>query len=207
MRVCGRASRHNRKRRHSPSAATGSWLSAQTRTCVGLAGPRTVVTDLEGLRVVPGFNDAHWHLPSRRSARLDDAGSVEVIQQRLRRLLAHAASRAAGSSGVAGCRPTSRTARPTGVTSTRSFPIARSSFATGTDTRRSPIRLRSSWPESHARRRIHRMGGSSTVPTASRPGCSRKRLHRWSRSCYRACRSTTPMSCCCRSWPPPRRWG
>jgi hypothetical protein len=49
----------------------------------GLAGPRTVVTDLEGLRVVPGFNDAHWHLPSRRSARLDGAGSVEAIQRRL----------------------------------------------------------------------------------------------------------------------------
>jgi hypothetical protein len=48
-----------------------------------LAGPRSVVTDLKGLRVVPGFNDAHWHLPSRRSARLDGAGSVEVIQQRL----------------------------------------------------------------------------------------------------------------------------
>ncbi len=48
-----------------------------------LAGPRTVVTDLKGLRVVPGFNDAHWHLPSRRNARLDDAGSVEVIQRRL----------------------------------------------------------------------------------------------------------------------------
>jgi len=48
-----------------------------------LAGPRTVVTDLQGLRVVPGFDDAHWHLPSRRTARLDGAGSVEVIQQRL----------------------------------------------------------------------------------------------------------------------------
>jgi predicted amidohydrolase YtcJ len=48
-----------------------------------LAGPRTVVTDLEARRVVPGFNDAHWHLPSRRSARLDGAGSVEVIQRRL----------------------------------------------------------------------------------------------------------------------------
>ena len=35
------------------------------------------------LRVVPGFNDAHWHLPSRRSARLDGAGSVDVIQRRL----------------------------------------------------------------------------------------------------------------------------
>jgi len=48
-----------------------------------LAGPRTVVTDLEARRVVPGFNDAHWHLPSRRSARLDGAGSVEAIQRRL----------------------------------------------------------------------------------------------------------------------------
>ncbi len=49
----------------------------------GLVGPHTVVIDLRGLRVVPGFNDAHWHLPSRRSARLDNAGSVEVIQRRL----------------------------------------------------------------------------------------------------------------------------
>ncbi len=48
-----------------------------------LAGPGTAVTDLGGRRVVPGFNDAHWHLPSRRSARLDAAGSVEVIQRRL----------------------------------------------------------------------------------------------------------------------------
>jgi hypothetical protein len=49
----------------------------------GLAGAGTIVTDLGGRRVVPGFNDAHWHLPARRSARLDGAGSVEVIQQRL----------------------------------------------------------------------------------------------------------------------------
>ncbi len=48
-----------------------------------LAGPKSVVTDLGGRRVAPGFNDAHWHLPSRRSARLDAAGSVAVIQQRL----------------------------------------------------------------------------------------------------------------------------
>jgi hypothetical protein len=33
--------------------------------------------------VVPGFNDAHWHLPARKDARLDNAGSVAVIQQRL----------------------------------------------------------------------------------------------------------------------------
>lgn len=48
-----------------------------------LATPVTTVTDLGGRRVVPGFNDAHWHLPARRSARLDNAGSVAVIQQRL----------------------------------------------------------------------------------------------------------------------------
>lgn len=48
-----------------------------------LAGPDTDVVDLGGRRVVPGFNDTHWHLPARRSARLDNAGSVAVIQQRL----------------------------------------------------------------------------------------------------------------------------
>lgn len=54
-----------------------------------LAGKTTVVTDLGGRRVVPGFNDAHWHLPARRSARLDNCGSVEEVQ---RRLLAYAKS-------------------------------------------------------------------------------------------------------------------
>ncbi len=49
----------------------------------GLAGPDTQVVDLGGRRVVPGFNDAHWHLPARKDARLDNAGSVAVIQQRL----------------------------------------------------------------------------------------------------------------------------
>ena len=47
------------------------------------AGPGAIVVDLQGRRVVPGFNDAHWHLPARRSARLDNAGSVEEIQRRL----------------------------------------------------------------------------------------------------------------------------
>jgi hypothetical protein len=45
-----------------------------------LAGSSTAIIDLHGRRVVPGFNDAHWHLPARRSARLDGAGSVAVIQ-------------------------------------------------------------------------------------------------------------------------------
>lgn len=48
------------------------------------AGPRTRVIDAEGRRVVPGFNDAHWHLPSRRTADLAEAGSVAEIQARLR---------------------------------------------------------------------------------------------------------------------------
>ena len=48
-----------------------------------LAGPVTVSVNLGGRRVVPGFNDAHWHLPARRTARLDGAGSVAVIQGRL----------------------------------------------------------------------------------------------------------------------------
>jgi predicted amidohydrolase YtcJ len=53
------------------------------RTVRALTGPSTVIVDLGGRRVVPGFIDTHWHLPARRSARLDNAGSVEVIQQRL----------------------------------------------------------------------------------------------------------------------------
>lgn len=59
-----------------------------------LAGPGTAVTDLGGRRVVPGFNDAHWHLPARRDVRLDNAGTVEVIQ---RRLLEYSAGLPAGS--------------------------------------------------------------------------------------------------------------
>ena len=49
-----------------------------------MAGAGTDVIDLGGRRVVPGFNDAHWHLPSRRSADLAGAGSVDEIQARLR---------------------------------------------------------------------------------------------------------------------------
>ncbi len=47
------------------------------------SGPATRIVDLRGHRVVPGFNDAHWHLPTRRAAELAGAGSVEAIQQRL----------------------------------------------------------------------------------------------------------------------------
>ena len=67
-------------------AIRGDWFVAVGKSSEvrALAGPDTIVTDLEGHRVVPGFNDAHWHLPARRDARLDNAESVEVIQQRLR---------------------------------------------------------------------------------------------------------------------------
>jgi predicted amidohydrolase YtcJ len=51
------------------------------------AGPATSVVDLHGNRVVPGFNDAHWHFAALRDADLVDSGSVEELQ---RRLAAHA---------------------------------------------------------------------------------------------------------------------
>lgn len=50
---------------------------------MAMAAPATRVEDLRGRRVVPGFNDAHWHLPTRRSAELAGAGSVQEIQRRL----------------------------------------------------------------------------------------------------------------------------
>lgn len=55
------------------------------RAIRALAGPRTGVVDLEGRRVVPGFNDAHWHFPSRPSVSLEGAGGVEAILERLTR--------------------------------------------------------------------------------------------------------------------------
>jgi len=48
----------------------------------------TRVVDLGGARVVPGFNDAHWHLPTRRTADLVEAGTVAEIQRRLREFAA-----------------------------------------------------------------------------------------------------------------------
>jgi predicted amidohydrolase YtcJ len=71
-------------------AATAFALKGDRFVAVGsddavrkLARAETVIVDLGGHRVVPGFIDSHWHLPSRRSARLDASGSVAVIQQRL----------------------------------------------------------------------------------------------------------------------------
>lgn len=48
-----------------------------------LAGASTRVVDLGGRRVVPGFIDAHWHLPTQSRADLVGAGSVREIVRRL----------------------------------------------------------------------------------------------------------------------------
>lgn len=66
-------------------AVSGDRIAAVgTDEAVGaLAGAGTEVIDLEGRRVVPGFNDAHWHLPTRRTADLVDAGTVQEVQRRL----------------------------------------------------------------------------------------------------------------------------
>lgn len=50
-----------------------------------LAGPSTRVVDLGGQRVVPGFIDAHWHLPTASRADLVGAGNVQEIVKRLQR--------------------------------------------------------------------------------------------------------------------------
>ena len=52
--------------------------NADVRT---LAGRSTVIVDLGGRRVVPGFNDAHWHFPTRRSADLADAAMDEIDER------------------------------------------------------------------------------------------------------------------------------
>ena len=56
-------------------------------------GPATRMVDLQGRRVVPGFSDAHWHLPTTDQADLTDAKSPAEI---VRRLKAWAAKRPAG---------------------------------------------------------------------------------------------------------------
>jgi predicted amidohydrolase YtcJ len=55
-------------------------------------GPRTVVADLKGRFVSPGFNDAHLHFLVLETVDLADAGTVAEIQRRIRE---YAASRAA----------------------------------------------------------------------------------------------------------------
>lgn len=53
-----------------------------------LAGAGTVVEDLGGRRLIPGFHDAHWHLPTRRSADLVGARDPAEIVARLQEFAA-----------------------------------------------------------------------------------------------------------------------
>ncbi len=66
-------------------AVTGDRITAigTTAEIAATAGAGTRRVDLAGRRVVPGFNDAHWHLVSRQTADLGGAGSVGEIQRRL----------------------------------------------------------------------------------------------------------------------------
>lgn len=52
------------------------------------AGPSTRVESLGRRRVVPGFHDAHMHLPTRRNADLAGAGDPSGIVERLREFAA-----------------------------------------------------------------------------------------------------------------------
>ena len=54
-----------------------------TDAVVAGASDTTRRIDLGGGRVVPGFNDAHWHLPARRTAELLGSGSEQDIVARL----------------------------------------------------------------------------------------------------------------------------
>lgn len=51
---------------------------------LALAGAGTATEDLQGRRVIPGLHDAHWHLPTRRTADLAGAADVEDVVNRLR---------------------------------------------------------------------------------------------------------------------------
>jgi len=71
-------------------AATALAIRHDTILAVGtdeairaLAGPTTHLEDLGGRRMVPGFHDAHWHLPTRRTADLTGAPSVDSLVARL----------------------------------------------------------------------------------------------------------------------------
>ena len=52
-------------------------------TIRALAAEVTVVEDVGGRRVVPGFHDAHWHLPTRRTADLVGAADEREVVRRL----------------------------------------------------------------------------------------------------------------------------
>lgn len=75
--------------RNGTLVAVGSAAQA-----LAFRGPSTKVIDLQGRRVVPGFSDAHWHLPTTAQADLTDAKSPAEI---VRRLKAWAAKRPAGA--------------------------------------------------------------------------------------------------------------
>ncbi|AMY07644.1 N-substituted formamide deformylase precursor [Luteitalea pratensis] len=49
-----------------------------------MASAATRIIDVQGRRVVPGFNDAHWHLPLRQTADLTGAGTADEIVRRLK---------------------------------------------------------------------------------------------------------------------------
>ena len=72
-------------------AATALAIRHDTILAVGddatiraLAGEGTRIEDLGGRRMVPGFHDAHWHLPARRTADLTGAPNADSIVARLR---------------------------------------------------------------------------------------------------------------------------
>jgi predicted amidohydrolase YtcJ len=48
-----------------------------------LVGRATIVEDVGGRRMLPGFHDAHWHLPTRRSADLVGAADPAELVSRL----------------------------------------------------------------------------------------------------------------------------
>lgn len=71
-------------------AATALAIRGDTIIAIGydaeieaLAGEATRKENLGGRRVVPGFHDAHWHLPARRDADLTGAPTVDSIVARL----------------------------------------------------------------------------------------------------------------------------
>ena len=52
-------------------------------TISALATEATLVEDLGGRRMIPGFHDAHWHLPTRRTADLVGAADEREVVRRL----------------------------------------------------------------------------------------------------------------------------
>jgi len=57
-------------------------------TIRALAAAETRIEDLGGRRMVPGFHDAHWHLPTRRTADLVGAADEREVVRRLQEFAA-----------------------------------------------------------------------------------------------------------------------